>query len=651
MSRSVQPGRLSARRVILWAGLLLGLSLVLMAWTATRLFEADLKPEFESRSQLIGAIVREDLESALDLGLELGAIAGTEAYLDQVIAQFEEVERITLLDRAGTEVAVATRNTEAGPEPLIRPDLSADSVTHMILRRNTIIGELRIDLNPHVAETHLTDVFLDIGVIGLIAVLLSFELVIWVTAGAVGKPLDRVDTLLRQQVAGQFTHVIPPRDAGSLARIAWRLSDRAQDVAARQTAAVKRLGQAYFVDVRMPAFLFSLGTEISTAFMPIYAREAGGAEWLAGDLAATAPLVTYLLALAIIAPFGGTLTDRIAPRDLFLTCVPLTAAAMVGVGLSGGVLGIAFWHGVMALIYGVATVACLEYAIRTAPEDADAQAVGSFLFVLIAGAFCGSALGGVLADRMGPAPTFFVGAGLVFLSGLLGAGTLVRDVGKRTTASEQVSQEGHGWAVFANLRVPTLILGVAVPVNVGMSVFVWYLVPVILDDSGTRMANIGRVVMLYFLARMLGGPVASRLADGRIGRMPLLFAGMALAAVAFLSLSFWSGIYAMALSVVILGIGNAICDAPQYAEAIKLAETSDVHGARNRVLGTLRLVERLAAIAGLLACAMVVETVGYDQAVASLGWLMLAGLVVLAAGRLVPTRRAGEALKSKGDIS
>jgi hypothetical protein len=53
-------------------------------------------------------------------------------------------------------------------------------------------------------------------------------------------------------------------------------------------------------------------------------------------------------------------------------------------------------------------------------------------------------------------------------------------------------------------------------------------------------------------------------------------------------------------------------------------------------LGTLRLVERLAAIGGLLACALIVDDIGYDGAVASLGWLMLGGLCVLALGRFVP---------------
>ncbi|MBO6726079.1 MAG: hypothetical protein JJ911_10510 [Rhizobiaceae bacterium] len=621
--------------MILWAGILLGLSLVLMAWATSHLFSAALKPELDSRSQLIASIVREDLESALALGFDLASISGSEAYLEGVLAHFSEVKRIVLMDPSGAEVAVAVRAESDSGKDLITLGVGEDVISHLILRQNTVIGELRIEMDPRFLESTLSDVFLDIGVIGLIAVLLSFEMVVWVTSGAVGKPLDRIGALLGQQALGRFEHIILPGEAGSFARIARRLSDRAQDVAARSGAKVRRLGLAYFVDIRLPAFLFSLGTEISTAYMPIYARQAEGAAWLAGDLAATAPLITYLLALAVVAPFGGAITDRLPPRTLFLICVPITAATMVGVGLSESVLGIAFWHGVMALIYGVATVACLEYAIRTAPEGADAQAVGSFLFVLIAGAFCGSALGGVLADRIGQGPTFLAGAFLVLLSGMFGWATIVGDVAKRVEPKTEVDF-GSGWAVFANLRVPALIIGVAVPVNVGMSVFVWYLVPVMLDDAGARAADIGRVVMLYFLARMLGGPLASRLADGRVGRMPLLLIGIALAAVALLSLSIWSGMYAMAVAVILLGIGNAICDAPQYAEAISLAETSGVPDARNRVLGTLRLVERLAAIGGLLACALIVDDIGYDKAVASLGWLMLGGLCVLALGRLAP---------------
>jgi len=32
--------------------------------------------------------------------------------------------------------------------------------------------------------------------------------------------------------------------------------------------------------------------------------------------------------------------------------------------------------------------------------------------------------------------------------------------------------------------------------NLGMSVFIWYLVPVVLEEGGARSADIGRVIML-----------------------------------------------------------------------------------------------------------------------------------------------------------
>ncbi|MBD9527072.1 hypothetical protein [Paracoccus sp. PAR01] len=51
--------------------------------------------------------------------------------------------------------------------------------------------------------------------------------------------------------------------------------------------------------------------------------------------------------------------------------------------------------------------------------------MSSYLFAIIFGAFCGSALGGVLADRIGAGLTFFFGAFVAILAAVLEANTIV----------------------------------------------------------------------------------------------------------------------------------------------------------------------------------------------------------------------------------
>ena len=481
-------------------------------------------------------------------------------------------------------------------------------------------------------RTRLQDVLLDVFVVALVSVLLAFELVIMVMAGALGKPLDRIFTLLRMQAQGVFQHVIPASDGGDLRRIARRISDRASHLAEKAGGSKPtRLAQAYFVDVRLALFVFSFATEISGAFLPLYARDAGGPKWLTDDMAATAPLIAYLAAIAAIAPFSARITKWVSPKPLFLACIPLTALAMVGVGLGQSALWIAIWHGAMAIVYALATIACQEYAIRTAPREEMAQAIGSYLFVIMGGAFSGIALGGVLADRIGESATFFFGAGLVLVAGVLGAATISGHVVARPESSVETDKldRRSGFRFLRNLRFLSLVLGVGATMNIGMSVFIWYLTPVILEGEGASVSDIGRTMMLFYIVPLFVGPNIARLADGPVGYGPMLIAGTMISGLALSSLTIWSGFWPMVVVVTAFGIGFAMCDGIQYAQAIRLSEISGLGGARDIGLVTLRLSNRIAAIVGLLSGAVLAESFEYVTMAIAIGLLMLLGSLVL----------------------
>lgn len=85
----------------------------------------------------------------------------------------------------------------------------------------------------------------------------------------------------------------------------------------------------------------------------------------------------------------------------------------------------------------------------------------------------------------------------------------------------------------------------------------------------------------------------------------------------------------MVAVVAAFGLGFAMCDAIQYAQTIRLAETSGRAGARDVGLVTLRLSNRLAAIAGLLSGAVLAERFDHVLLAAAIGGLMLFGAVLM----------------------
>jgi MFS family permease len=491
-------------------------------------------------------------------------------------------------------------------------------------------------------QTRLRDVFLDVLVLGLIATLLALELALAVTIISVGKPLDRVFRLLGEQREGNFQHRIRPGGLSGLGRTAARLNDHAEDLAARaaaipdalrSTLAARfpagrplRLRLSNFNDIRLSLFLFALGTEIAAAFMPLYARDATRPDWISAEFAAAAPLIFYLGAIAAISPFGSMLIRLVGARRLFLVSAPGAGVALVGLGLSTSVISITIWQGVMAAFYATASIAGQEYAIRAAGEKDRAKAVGAFVAVVYGGLFVGSALGGLLAGRFGFEVAFFTGAALAVISVILGASSM------RGRAGDRVEGRADGASDPAAVRVSprswltgrylALLLGVAVPMNATMVIYVWYLAPLMLSDSGSGPAEIARVLLLYYLAIVLLGPTVARLADGRPGPAILLTTGAAISGASLLSLTVWGGFWAIACALAGVGIGQVLMQTPIYALALRLT------GGLGRGIDALRLIERLGAIAGLAISAALLGAIGAEESLRYLGLAVLAGIVV-----------------------
>jgi len=656
--RGIDRDSLRARLILMLAAMVTA-SVLAVGYAAISAFDRAVEPELANRTRLIGTILRAEIQRALELGIPIDAVAGLDRYLTGTLEQFGEVDRITITTAAGRSVAVAERPAEpsliaqAGLGEVIAVRRSAFELP--ILHGNRLVGGIIIEISPLFVQTRLRDVFLDVLVLGLIATLVALELALAVTITSVGKPLDRVYRLLEEQRSGDFRHHIRPGGLGGLGRTAARLNDHAKDLAARLAAipAVSRdtvadrinaiipakisadrplrLRLSDLNDIRLALFLFSIATEIAAAFLPLYARAADRPDWLGPEIAAAAPLVLYLVAVATLSPFGGTLARRLGPRRLFLASVPPTALALVAMGFSATLVEITLWRGVMAVFYATATIACQEYAIRAVGGRASARPVGAFIAVVCSGVFCGSALGGLIAGRFGIEAAFATGAVIALLSGLLGTTAMRGRAGDRAEPSLPETAQPAEATHRLGVRFMALLLGIAVPMNAATAIFVWYLTPLMLSAAGSGPAEIGRVVMLYYLAVVLFSPSVARLSDGRVGPVALVVAGALSSGTALLSLTLWSGFWAIAVAIAGLGVGHTLIRAPLYALAIQAA------GGPGYGLSALRFIERVGAILGLAISAILLGEIGAEASIRWLGFAVLTGVaayaIVEAAGR------------------
>ncbi len=276
-------------RLILMLAALVTASVLAVGFAAISAFNRAVEPELANRTRLIVTIIRAEIQRALELGIPIDAVAGLDRYLDRSLEQFAEVDRITIATAAGKPVALVER---AGAPSLMAQTglgevISVRRTTFNlpILHGNRLVAEITVEISPLFVQTRLRDVFLDVLVLALIATLVALELALAVTISSVGKPLDRVFRLLGEQRAGDFRHRIRPGGLGGLGRTAARLNDHAEALATRlatipaalRTTIDARIAEARPLrlrlsdlnDIRLALFLFSVATEISSAFLPL----------------------------------------------------------------------------------------------------------------------------------------------------------------------------------------------------------------------------------------------------------------------------------------------------------------------------------------------------------------------------------------------
>ena len=95
-------------------------------------------------------------------------------------------------------------------------------------------------------------------------------------------------------------------------------------------------------------------------------------------------------------------------------------------------------------------------------------------------------------------------------------------------------------------------------------------------------------------------------------------------AAALLSLTAWSGFWAIAVAVTGVGASQILIETPLFALALRIT------GGPGPGIDALRLLERVGAIVGLAASAVLLGQIGAEASIRLLGFAVLAGVAVYA---------------------
>ena len=681
--------RVTRKLILLMSAAMVFSSLVVAALTLgdfTRL----LAPELELKARMIGRIVQADFTRALEYGISLDEVYGVNAYLETVLDEHDELTYVVIVDAEEKLRYEGGNGWETGVKNLLAAGTPARGAALdyrvPISTDEGVVGTVHVGIDRRFVQRQLDDILFDIIVILVTAVLVTFEVMLALLLVYGTGPIRRLGLLLDQQARGNFAHVLNARARDAVGRATHRLSQEARslhtsfravrerlevppethqtaepttEVGVRLRALGARFGlldedgprplsRALPSDVRIPLFVFAFAEELQKSFLPLFVREVfTPISWLSEPVVIGLPIAVYLLVLALVGPFAGSWAVRYGSRRLFLAGVVPAVAGFLGCAVADSIGELVIWRGVTALGYAMVTIGCQDYVIASSGSSRWGRNLIVFAGVIVSATMCGTAIGGILADRLGYRAVFVVAALLAVFGGMLAAGILSEERDRAADAASDAKQRGHGRLkslaiVLANGRFVLFLLCIAVPANVLIAAYLWYMVPLYLSDLGASTSEIGRVIMAYYLLIVLVGPLASQFVDkpGRLGWLVGL--GSFASAAGLIAFHDWGSVWAVALTVIMLGLTHAVVKGGQVPLALEICACEMNLVGRNTVLSVLRFLERMGSMVGLLFAAVLIEVYGYGVAIGITGGLVSGAALLFLVARLGGRRTGAE---------
>ncbi|MBY7831901.1 MFS transporter [Vibrio fluvialis] len=661
-------------------------------------FNFSVKPELLKKANAIAQSVHDDLTTAVDAGVPFDQIRGMDAYLkdsldkypeltfvavtqgDTVLYKAGEVSNLDLADdktfeKSSTQYLGASlldRFSVVVKELPLLFELSflgnspqSDVFRLDIDTSGQTAGRVYVGLSATYVQSQLTDIFFDIAIVLVAVLLVCFEVVMVVVMFYISGPLEESESILKRQVKGDFSVNENVATHGTIGTFADRLNQDSRELQSRfsrlfgllnSESALElqnrlksiaerfrlqsRLGmrKGDIVDARIPLFVFSFAEELQKSFMPLFVEEFyEPSSWISKDVMLGLPISVFMFVIAACTPFAAKWVDRWGQKRLFLLGLIPAIGGYFGCAFATNSMDIVIARGVTALGYAVITISCQSYIAAVVTSENRAKGMSIFVGVLMTATMCGTALGGIIADRIGYQPVFLISAALAAFAGLLAWRMFSGSVNDGKT---QGAKKGSIKLLAKNARFVAVTVCCAIPAKIVLTGFLYFTVPLYLVSLDASQSEIGRIMMIYSLVIIPLSPIASGIADRTKKMRELIVLGTILSGGILVSLYGEASIIKMLMAVTLMGIAHSILKAPLIACALEASEDTPEVG-RTEVLGVLRTAERIGSVLGPVIVASLLAVYDFGAAMAIVGCGIIFCGVMMILFLNMPARRRG----------
>lgn len=619
LPRRLCGGRLASPVAALAAmtALLLLVALAAVSWVAVDASRSHLTAEIAATAQAQAASVGRKIERALDYGIPAEDLVGFASVHAALAAEDPTLAFAAVTAPDGRPLHVAGGGMTGETVAKALGDTTGDTyfVTRLPLSTG---GALVLGHDLAAVMKPIVGMWFDIAIVLVVALALSFELMLLVVTLNVILPARVAERVLADAAAGRFglLHGQVMRD--EMGRFMTRLNGAVTAAAKRVGATPVPLRLPRLVGVRLLAFLFVFAEELARPIMPLFFAEVAGDAARSNALSAGIAMAVPMVVVALAMPIGSALYQQVSRIGLYVGGALCATAGLAGTALlADGLWSLVAWRSLSGLGYAATFIACQGFVIESTADADRGRGTAMMVSGIMLADICGPAIGGIIAGHLGHAETFLLGAAMAAVAAV--AGFVLLDRATHGDEAPPRPSLGAVPAVLGNGRLVGLLLLGAVPAKLILTGFLYFLVPMALAEDGVGSADVGRIIMLYGLAAVVAGPVLARFADARAHRLGVVAGAGVATGLGLVSVGWLPGLPGMMVAVATLGLAQSLSIATQLAAALDVSqEAIAVHG-KGPVLALLRLVERLGAAAGPLVAAGLAATFGTEGAIWQMG--------------------------------
>lgn len=640
------------------ATLLLILALAALSWSTLRVVRAESLPELQRKSATVAKTLNREIVRAVELGVPLDELVGMPEFFHDAIEPHVEFRYAAFSDAAGRVRYVTAGVVDQTMPIALEQPVEHGGIIHSSYRveaEGALLGILHVGVDAEYFTKKLTDIVFDIGITLMASLLITFEVILILVALSVTIPINNITAVIRRGIRGRFDFVVDGGGGGEMGRfiralnsVVLTINGQARALAAQmggnappEAAAERprRFWAASTLHIRLPVFIFFFAAELPRSFLPLFAKQVYQPLWgLSEGVALALPMSGFMLAAVLLTPVAGSLVARLGSRGVFIMGLVPSTIGFVMIGLSTGLVELTVWRCVNAGGLAMISMASLGYIADVTTDQTRAQGMASYLGAYVAAGVCGTAIGAIIAERVGFGPVFFLSAAAAVLSAVLVYSFLPAG---HKACRKRPKTRGHFREVLTNPSLMALQLLFALPIQVLTFGYMFFVAPFLLRDLGLTQSEIGRVIMTYYLAIILIGPLAARWAD-RLGRFqPFIIFGAVISGASSVILLYHANMWITVASAAALGVSSAVGTPAAGGQLLKICAEQFPHVPSGSIIGVYRIIERIGGAAGPLVASALAAHYGYAEASGMIGAAVLvAGLAYASVTPLLDRRPA-----------